>query len=233
MRKTMLLACCLTGVIQANAQKIYTGLTAAPELHSVTFKSNTSDPSLKRGIDELNNSVTGAFGCSIGITGGISLSKRLSLEANLALQMAGFNTKPYIISIDPGAPATTSFEEKFRLYYINIPLMVNYKVVSVSRFNFYASAGVVNSILIGSERKGTRTNQQGQTSRVTDDIIFAEGYKLAAMASVGAEFNVAPKLYIRAAPSFQYDIIAGWNKNSAAKGYFWNTGLNCSVIYKR
>jgi hypothetical protein len=161
----------------------------------------------------------------------MDLTKKLELESGLLLQMAGYRTDELTLTDQTGKTIGTT-RDNYRGLYLNLPVLVNYSFAQISKVKVYGTLGVVNGFKIAAETVTHNSLTDGGSNKKTETNTAFEGYRLSAMAGVGIAAQLSENLSARMAPSFQYDILPGLNRDAGLKGYLWSAGLSCSVIYK-
>ncbi|MCK9451593.1 MAG: PorT family protein [Bacteroidales bacterium] len=168
----------------------------------------------------------------MGYTVGLSLLykpwERFSFETGLLFSNKGYQTK-YIGMYDVMPPAPV-FENRakrnYQYYYLDIPLKVNYFVLTGS-VKLFASAGLSASIFLDEREKVTFEHPKS-TEIIKSDTDFS-AISVAVILGAGIDYTINNRLNLRIEPVFRHAIIP--LLDAPIKEYHYSIGANFGLYY--
>lgn len=187
----------------------YTFATTAPiqeaNPNSRSFK--LQDPA---DADQTNSEFVTAF--STGLNVGYRVSERLGLQSGVVYMNRTSNTTSELDAFGK----TDSYNSSFSVSFVEVPLLVQYDLVSRDNFSYYVSSGMSANLLW--DYDNTLTNPEG---RVAARVLSSEERKFQPtqanlLLRTGVRYNILDNLSLNIEPGLRYGILS--NKYAFANG---------------
>ncbi|MBO4995068.1 MAG: PorT family protein [Muribaculaceae bacterium] len=134
----------------------------------------------------------------LGVSVDYGITERLSLSTGLVYS--------YLLSDVKGGIGSNSYDATQRLHYLGLPLEMRFRVLDMSRFSFYLSAGAMSEICLKGSRKAVR-KMMGEPDRyeLTDARVRPLQWSLKGGAGVDFRLFGNVKLYVEPGVSYYFD----------------------------
>ncbi len=150
-----------------------------------------------------------------GFNYNIQISQRFHFKTGLRFVNKGYNSYKYKDS-DWGltAPEGTfvgnepsesggSLQYKYNMFFIEVPVILRYKLAQRKKFEFYCEAGVAPSYLIDAITVQRFNSDRKQFKDTNSNY---NNWQVAAVMGVGANYQIKEKTQLYAQPTYSYDI---------------------------
>ena len=160
--------------------------------------------------DQTNTDFVSAF--STGINFGYKVSQRVGLQSGVTYSNRTSNTTSELDAFGK----TDSYNSSFTVSFVEVPLLVQYDLVSRDNFSYYVSSGMSASLLW--DYDNTLSNPEG---RVAARILSPEERKLQPtqanlLLRTGVRYNILDNLSLNIEPGIRYGVLS--NKYAFANG---------------
>ncbi|MDY0078749.1 MAG: outer membrane beta-barrel protein [Bacteroidales bacterium] len=168
----------------------------------------------------------------IGYTVGLSLLykswNRVSIETGLYFSNKGYQTEfVAVYDLEPTVPIFVNrAKSNYQLYYLDIPLKLNYFVLT-GRAKLFTSAGFSANIFLDQREKVSFEDPES-TEIIKSDAEFS-ALSVAVILGVGIDYAINNKLNLRIEPVFRHAIIP--LLDAPIKEYQYSAGANFGVYY--
>lgn len=222
-------------------RKLYFGLAFSPDYCYRTLKSDASGIS-EFIVDFRDSTEIPIFGYTTGLTIGLRISKRFSLETGLLYSGKGYKTKEQELSygdmIDPryGFVYTNNPNPLqkntfiYRIIYIDFPLKLNYYIMT-RKLKFYYSAGFSPNLFLTEKTTSISEYSDGSKSKkTTSNSNRYSKINLAFITGFGFSYDLTKKLYFQIEPTYRRSLTS--IIEAPIKGYLYSFGFNSGLYYK-
>jgi len=194
------------------------GLTAHPTIGWIK-----PDPGKGNGVN---------VGFSYGLIGDFNFAENYSFSTGLTVttingKSTEFNVSPYMDLANPTSPVTT-YDLKYKLQYIEIPLTVKLKTTKIGELRWYGQFGLSNGFNIGAKQdaevagKGVKNDENIKK--------YTNFYRAGLIIGGGAEYDIADNTSIIAGLTFNngFTDIADQSSRNVRNHY---VGITFGVLF--
>lgn len=218
---------CTTGD-SVKPEKAQIGIILSPDYCYRTLKANTDG---KWMADILDTMEIPKFGYSAGFNVAYAFNPRFTLEAELLFSNKGENTKKYDLGNTSFPNIQTSSKIVYRknYYYLDIPLKINYYLLT-GKVKFFLTTGVsVNTFLGQSTFITTEYNDGAENSYIGKTQPPFEKINIAFLAGLGLNYDLTDRYSLKFEPIYKRSINS--IINAPVKSYLYSIGLNLGIGY--
>jgi len=199
--------------------KILIGASFSPNYCYRTLINNGGGSITSSAISFRNSYEIPKYGYSTGINLFYELTSHIEFGAGFSYSNIGFqiDTKDLTWDNSFSNPAFVPPPNLFVTYnYIDIPLKVFFSYGN-KRIRFISGIGINGNILV---------NNTSLSSSFIDE------YNISPEISLGIECRLYSRMYLRAEPSFQYEILSTIRESDLVlEQHLWSAGVNVSLLY--
>jgi hypothetical protein len=206
------------------------GFNISPDYSNRTLKNNSGTGSSNAIIDLRDKQENGRIGITAGVNICFNFTKKTGLETGIQYSRKGYQTKKYDLVYavpDPAAPVRAKF--RYSYHYIDIPLKINIAKGN-GKLRLIAAAGITANILLKTTVTGVYEYPDGKTEKNTRQSVYNyRKINISPMISLGADYRINDKMYLRAEPTFRYAMLK--ITNTPVTEHLWSAGLNIGFYY--
>jgi Outer membrane protein beta-barrel domain len=215
----------LKAKISGGFKKILIGFNISPDYCSRTLKNNDATGTSGLIIDVRDKRETGRMGITAGVNICFNFTKKTGLETGIQYSAKGYQTTKYDLVYgvpDPAAPVRAKF--RYNYHYIDIPLKINI-IKGNGKLRLIAAAGITTNILLSATQTSILEYSGGKTEKQKKQSVYDYNkINISPMISLGADYRINGKMYLRAEPTFRYGMLK--NINTPVTEHLWSAGLN-------
>lgn len=190
------------------------GILFSPDYNYRSLRSGSNDAWIKELYDTLE---VPEVGYSAGLIAQLQLNDRFAINGGLQFSDRGEATRY----------RTRERIQKYRnhLYYLAIPLQVNYNLVN-KKVKFFVSVGISTDIfLTGRTKVQSRYSTDAEIVKPADDLSRAG---LSMLAGVGLDCPLTDKWSFRLSPLYRRSLTSA--TTSSPKKYYYSAGLSVGFL---
>ncbi|HZY25308.1 MAG TPA: outer membrane beta-barrel protein [Bacteroidales bacterium] len=208
------------------------GLTFSPDYCYRTLKTDGSIAIYKWAAESRDTFEIPKFGYTTGLNFAVKFNKRFSLETGLLFSDKGEKTKRLsdLHAIKPDSTMPTAVTFIYRYIYIDIPIKVNFYILT-KRAKLFVMAGISPNIFLS--QKTTSIIEYRDGHKNTDNSWHHEGYTiidLTVIAGLGFSYDLSNKLSFSLEPTYRRSITP--INDGGIRSYLYSIGLTTGLYYK-
>lgn len=217
---------------QLEENKYAIGVSLSPDFNYRSLYAKSQYKSMKNFINSVEIP-------KMGYTAGLKLStnKRdnFSFEIGLLYSNKGFQTQNQkLIPIAPDPSSPDYIQSKFRMYYLDVPLIVNRYIKPNDKNGFYATLNLSPNFFLVEQQISTMQFKDNRivvekTTRKSDQTI---NLSLGVGLGIGYEHELSEKSYFKIQPTFRHSITSFKDFNSPIKWLLYSAGVDFSFYHK-
>jgi hypothetical protein len=197
----------------------------------LTQKNNSISDSVWNYIKKYQDSLeTSKFGFTTGINVCYYFNEKLSIESGIFYSNKGYKTIPiktYLIDVSGNSRyVNASFISSYT--YLDFPFKANYTFFK-KRFKMVVGIGGTLNVLLNS------TFTSDPKEAIESVIVLSQNVpnkiNLSPTISVGLQYQLNEKMYLRIEPNYHYGIF-GTDNDSFRTVHLWSAGINIGYYYK-
>jgi hypothetical protein len=209
------------------------GISFSPEYSNRVLKAKEDE--YESLIAMIDSSEVPKFGFTTGIHTYYDVLKRLTVESGILFSDKGYKmTSSNFVAADPNDPLLLnlkSITEIIKIYYLEIPVKVNYQIVS-GKLSVLIVGGVSANIFLDNKVKYTlRYNDGSEDTHDSNSGANMNSLTVSLLAGIGLDYKLTGKLCFSFEPIYKRDITTVYS-SEIAKHYFYSFGANIGLRYR-
>ena len=213
------------------ASKFSIGLTFSPDY---CYRNLKADASSQWIADNRNSYEIPKFGYTTGLNFSYRYNKRVSFGIGLLFSDKGEKTKNIATqwitpSGQPDPILPIKLEYNFHYYYLDIPLQLDFNLISLVRGEFYFSASFSPNIFLSQETKSYSEYSDGRKEAGTFTTVGYNAINLSFTAGIGYRARFSDKFFFKLEPKYRYSITS--IIDAPIRGYLFSVGLDIGFYY--
>jgi hypothetical protein len=172
-------------------------------------------------IKQRNNAESALFGYTTGANVAYHLGNRFSIESGVHFSPKGYRSVIQVTDSEAQVVGEGVIKDVYD--YLEMPVKVNY-ITGKAPVRWTFGAGVIGGWLL--EARSIIKYDKTNTYTVTDNF---ERFNLSATISAGIDWQIAPRLNLKAEPTLRYGLTK--ISDAAIDTRLWNLGLQTGIYF--
>lgn len=211
----------------------YIGINFSPDYcYRLLNKNNDSMPNERwiKAKNLLDSIELSKFGYTAGISFGYQIRHWLSIETGIEYSNKGYKTVPILTIFDFNRDPEIA-KNIYNYSYLDIPLKANF-IFLKKKIQIFTGLGIVANILLKTKVKTIPEKPSSIFPVQTHVDYYAyDKINISPTFSVGLQYNIIDKLFVRLEPIFRFGLL-NFDSKSYKATHLWNAGVNINLNFR-